>query len=272
MRRHDVEIDRTPSGVPGRGFPKRDMTFWDHLAEFKELAGELIIVGLGVVLLSRGGCLGPADEPSATATTGMQPAATRQAAESWDHLRIGQPVVAQEGRFAVPTKPSEQPITLSVPAPNDTTEADETRHPRMSSRSDRDTAPSPTGDGSCTDSAAPLLAPDLRPTPLNLPRPASFGQALHFFWDRRYPETIDNLELARQAAPDDAACLYFLALAHLRSGEPSLANETLAEAMELDAAQPVPDWGQLMERVQGKQRLWLEEARERARAMQVVRR
>ena len=52
--------------------------------------------------------------------------------------------------------------------------------------------------------------------------------------------------------------------------ERGLADEALAAAVDVDARYPIPDWGRLMQRVQGKQRVWLEKARGRAIAMQVA--
>jgi tetratricopeptide (TPR) repeat protein/endogenous inhibitor of DNA gyrase (YacG/DUF329 family) len=93
---------------------------------------------------------------------------------------------------------------------------------------------------------------------------AALGYGIHSFWERRYENAIDSFVRAQEDDPTNAAAGYFLALVYARSGQKELAEETLAAAVELEAVHPVANWGRLMERVQGRQRLWLEEARMRA--------
>jgi len=88
-----------------------------------------------------------------------------------------------------------------------------------------------------------------------------FGNGLHKFWSRHYDEALERFQAARRTDPTDAAYLYFSALAYLRSGQADLAKTALAEAVALEASYPIPNWGRMMERVQGRQRVWLEEAR-----------
>lgn len=106
-----------------------------------------------------------------------------------------------------------------------------------------------------------LCSREHRPAQSNAQSQALFGDGLHKFWSHRYEEAIGRFQAARQIDPSKPAHLYFLALAHLRLGQVAQADRALAEAVELEARHPVAGWGRIMERVQGKDRVWLEEAR-----------
>lgn len=90
-----------------------------------------------------------------------------------------------------------------------------------------------------------------------------FGDGLHKFWSRRYQDAIGRFQAARKVDPTNPAYVYFLALAYKRSGQKDLAETALAEAIELEAGYRVSNWGKMMERVQGKERVWLEDAKMR---------
>ena len=97
-----------------------------------------------------------------------------------------------------------------------------------------------------------------------------FGDGLHKFWSRRYQDAIGRFQAARKVDPTNPAYVYFLALAYKRSGHEDLAKTALAEAVELEAGYRVSNWGKMMERVQGKERVWLEDARMKATVKKYV--
>ena len=66
------------------------------------------------------------------------------------------------------------------------------------------------------------------------------------------------------AEPENAVYQYHLALAEYDVHGAEAAADTLAKAVEAERAAPVKDWGRRMERVQGKNRVWVEKARREA--------
>jgi hypothetical protein len=89
---------------------------------------------------------------------------------------------------------------------------------------------------------------------------------MHHFWNRHYDNAVDRLQSARELAPHDASPVYFLALVHARQGRTQLAEATLQAAVSIEASHPLAEWGRLMERIQGRERLWLEQARAKSRS------
>jgi Flp pilus assembly protein TadD len=87
------------------------------------------------------------------------------------------------------------------------------------------------------------------------------GAGIHRFWEGQYRLAIENFRDAHQCDPSDAATLYFLALSHRRLGEAAFARRALTAAVSAEARQPLPTFGQLMQRVQGTDRLWIEDLR-----------
>ena len=102
---------------------------------------------------------------------------------------------------------------------------------------------------------------DEDPLPLDA---KNFGQGLHCFWSGDYAGAIQRLVLVHRQAPENPACLYFLALSLARAGNHEEAERALAAAIDREIAQPTPNLAKLLERVQGSDRVWLENARSQA--------
>ena len=74
-------------------------------------------------------------------------------------------------------------------------------------------------------------------------------------------EAARELLLAIKQDPNDPALYYLLAYIQHNAGQVDAAERTVQRAVELEAAQPIRNWGQMMERYQGASRRWLEAAR-----------
>ncbi len=98
------------------------------------------------------------------------------------------------------------------------------------------------------------------------------GKALHCFWNGDYSGAVARLQTAQELDPESAFLGYYSALALARVGRPAEAQEALTAAVQLEIRHPVPDWYRLMERIQGRERSWLEAARSAAGLGQYVRR
>ncbi len=72
---------------------------------------------------------------------------------------------------------------------------------------------------------------------------------------------VQSFEAAAAAEPQNAMYHYYRALALYNLSGAEAAGEWLQQAVELEREQPVPNWGRRMERVQGRPRLWIEQAR-----------
>jgi hypothetical protein len=81
------------------------------------------------------------------------------------------------------------------------------------------------------------------------------------FYDRRYRNALNALESVRAADPNEALAVYFLALIRRRMGQNDHAARELAHAVRLERFRRVERWGARMERIQGRERFWIEEAR-----------
>lgn len=88
-----------------------------------------------------------------------------------------------------------------------------------------------------------------------------FVTGLNAFWAGQYEGATAAFQDAKSADPTNAKCAYFLALSHYRAGRMSEAEQALTAAVELERHVPIADWGRSMERIQGAERLWLENAR-----------
>ena len=71
----------------------------------------------------------------------------------------------------------------------------------------------------------------------------------------------ETLSAVVASEPHNAAAHYGLALSHLQLGDRGAADAALALAVVVEAEHPIAGYGKLMERVQGRERLWLEAAR-----------
>ncbi|MGB6042585.1 MAG: tetratricopeptide repeat protein [Pirellulales bacterium] len=90
---------------------------------------------------------------------------------------------------------------------------------------------------------------------------AALAEGLHLFWDERYTEAEQALTDAAKADPHNVLTRYMLALSLRRSGQAAAADAVLSDAIEAEKQTPIASWGTQMQRVQGADRIWLEDAR-----------
>ena len=90
---------------------------------------------------------------------------------------------------------------------------------------------------------------------------ASFEKGLTLYRERRLTEAANEFQAAVNADPNNALYLYFNALAMYDQHGAEAAGDALQQAIQAERRQPVANWGQAMERVQGQGRLWIEKAR-----------
>lgn len=93
---------------------------------------------------------------------------------------------------------------------------------------------------------------------------ASAADALNWFRAGSYDEARDAFTRVSASEPTDAMHLYWLALSQWRAGDEVTAGQTLNSAVAVEREHPVANWGKRMERIQGRQRLWIEKARRQA--------
>jgi Flp pilus assembly protein TadD len=96
-------------------------------------------------------------------------------------------------------------------------------------------------------------------------RPAAeqFATGLSHYHAGNYAAAATEFDAAATAEPANPKYAYFAALAQAKSGYADLAEQSLVRAVQLEQASPIQNWGQVMERVQGPERLWLEAGRQR---------
>jgi Flp pilus assembly protein TadD len=92
----------------------------------------------------------------------------------------------------------------------------------------------------------------------------AFISGLSHLFSKQSDEAIDQFRAARNADTANPKYAYFLALAQRQAGQTVQADGSLAEAIQLELVTPVSQWGRLMQRVQGNDRLWVEKARDNA--------
>lgn len=85
-----------------------------------------------------------------------------------------------------------------------------------------------------------------------------FAQGREFYWKRRYEAARQAFSEAVRHDPTSALHYYFLGLAQYQLGQVDEAKRSVRTAVELEERHPVADWGRIMERCQGRARVWLE--------------
>ena len=88
-----------------------------------------------------------------------------------------------------------------------------------------------------------------------------FSRGMQAYWDNNMTAALEAFEVAVAAEPQNALYAYYRALAMYNLHGAEAANDWLAQAVELEREQPIGQWGRRMERVQGRARLWVEQAR-----------
>jgi hypothetical protein len=88
-----------------------------------------------------------------------------------------------------------------------------------------------------------------------------FATGLTHFHTGNYQAAMEAFEDALNAETTNAKYAYFSALAQREVGQLKRADWFLALGLQLEQAEPIANWGRVMERVQGPGRIWLENAR-----------
>lgn len=89
----------------------------------------------------------------------------------------------------------------------------------------------------------------------------AFAQGLRSYWDGNMNAALRSFDAAAAAEPQNALYHYYRALAFYNMQGADAAGEWLRHAVEIERQSPVKNWGRSMERVQGRARLWVEQAR-----------
>lgn len=92
-------------------------------------------------------------------------------------------------------------------------------------------------------------------------RPEAFRVGVEYFWAERFNLSIESFQQAQRVQPTDAAISYFLALSQFRNGAVEAARKSVRAAVAIERVSPLADYYELMERVQGPMRTWLESQR-----------
>ena len=90
---------------------------------------------------------------------------------------------------------------------------------------------------------------------------SGFRRGMAMFWAGRYAEAAQALESRAEYDMREPLAVYYLALALKRSGQTEQAEQALRDAVQSEEFYPIRDWGARMQRIQGADRLWLENAR-----------
>ena len=89
----------------------------------------------------------------------------------------------------------------------------------------------------------------------------AFERGLAAFRNGSMNDALRAFTTAADAEPSSAIYHYYRALAMFEVAGADAAQEILATAVEVEQREGVENWGQRMERVQGRGRLWIEKAR-----------
>ena len=92
----------------------------------------------------------------------------------------------------------------------------------------------------------------------------AFDKGLIAFRSRSLSSAIGDFDSALSAEPTNAMYHYYRALALYDRDGADAASDALRQAVQLERDQPITNWGKRMERVQGRNRLWVEDARRAA--------
>jgi tetratricopeptide (TPR) repeat protein len=90
---------------------------------------------------------------------------------------------------------------------------------------------------------------------------AAFQKGVTLFRQGTMSEALGSFEQAASAESENALYQYYRALAMFSLAGAQGAEEALQKAVELEKSEPIKDWGKRMERVQGRGRVWVEQAR-----------
>ncbi len=88
-----------------------------------------------------------------------------------------------------------------------------------------------------------------------------FALGLRAYLDNNMNGALEAFEASVAAEPQNALYAYYRALAMYNLQGAEGANDSLAQAVELERQTPIAQWGKRMERIQGRARIWIEQAR-----------
>lgn len=89
----------------------------------------------------------------------------------------------------------------------------------------------------------------------------AYSRGLRSYWDGNMSQALQAFDAAATAEPENALYQYYRALSFYNLQGPESAGDWLAHAVEMERRSPIKNWGPQMERVQGRARLWVEQAR-----------
>ncbi len=90
---------------------------------------------------------------------------------------------------------------------------------------------------------------------------AEFTRGLNAYRNGSLNEAARDFEAASSAEPDNALYHYYRALTMYDLYGAEAAAEAREQAIQAELREPIANWGRRMERVQGRARLWIEQAR-----------
>jgi hypothetical protein len=93
---------------------------------------------------------------------------------------------------------------------------------------------------------------------------ADFDKGLRSFRAHSLSDAAASFQSAVAAEPDNAIYYYFQAMSIFELQGAEAAGDALQRAIELERDQPIANWGKRMERIQGRGRVWIENARRAA--------
>jgi hypothetical protein len=93
---------------------------------------------------------------------------------------------------------------------------------------------------------------------------SAYARGLRSYWDGNMSEALQAFNAAASAEPENALYQYYRALSFYNLQGPDAAGDWLAQAVQMEREAPIKNWGTQMERIQGRARLWVEQARTNA--------
>jgi hypothetical protein len=93
---------------------------------------------------------------------------------------------------------------------------------------------------------------------------ADFEKGLRSFRAHSFSDATASFQTAVSVEPDNAIYYYFQAMSIFELQGAEAASDALQRAVELERDQPIANWGKRMERIQGRGRVWIENARRAA--------
>lgn len=90
---------------------------------------------------------------------------------------------------------------------------------------------------------------------------SAYARGLRSYWNGNMSEAMQAFDAAAAAEPANALYQYYRALVFYNLQGAEAAGDWLSQAVEMERQSPIKNWGKHMERIQGRARLWVEQAR-----------